>query len=349
MDRIRHICERRIQERYSASDRSGAAQRLDRELRIIRETGQIGPFEEAIATAQFFRDRGESCRLIGSGCCSLVAYLMDLSDIDPLQHGLPYERFLGTGPGRTVDFTFVATPPTLTQRNRCRFQSEAVTVRAATTLETVPYLVARRVGRQLSGIAAHADPAAFALLRSGDIEGIDQLDGTHLKELLPALKPRSLIDIAAITALYYGELLQPGLIAKYVHRASDEDRSQSNWIVEEILRETRGLILFQEQIMLLLNRLAGIPLADGYTFIKDVCKRKREQIQKFVDRFMAEAGKAGLEDRDSQELIERIRAAATWATCKSHHLARAVTTYQAAYLKAHHPDEFRQTLKLIPD
>jgi DNA polymerase-3 subunit alpha len=186
-------------------------------------------------------------------------------------------------------------------------------------------------------------------LRSGDIEGIDQLDGTHLKELLPALKPRSLIDIAAITALYYGELLQPGLIAKYVHRASDEDRSQSNWIVEEILRETRGLILFQEQIMLLLNRLADIPLADGYTFIKDVCKRKREQIQKFVDRFMAEAGKAGLEDRDSQELIERIRAAATWATCKSHHLARAVTTYQAAYLKAHHPDEFRQTLKLIPD
>jgi DNA polymerase-3 subunit alpha len=283
-----------------------------------------------------------------------VAYLTDLSEIDPIQHGLPYERFLNerflkSGQGRTVHFVFVATTATITEREVALLKSEAVTVHPTTTLETVPYLVARRVGRQLSGIGQNADPAAFALLRSGDIDGIHQLDGTDLKELLPALKPRSLIDIAAITALYYGELLQPGLIAKYVHRASDEDARGSNWIVEETLKETRGMILFQEQIMLLLNRLVDIPLADGYAFIRTVSKRQWDQIGTFVEWFMAEAeaDKAGLEEWDSGELFETIREAAEWAVCKSHHMAQAVTTYQAAYLKAHYPEEFNRALKLV--
>lgn len=347
MDRIRHTCERRIHERYSASDRSWAARRLDRELKTIRERGQVGSFEEAAATAQFIRGRGDSCRLIGAGCCSLVAYLTDLSEIDPIQHGLPYERFLETGQGRTVHFVFVATTPKITEREAALLKSEAVTVHPATTLEAVPYLMARRVRGQHSGIGQNADPAAFALLRSGDIEGINQLDSTELKELLPALKPRSLIDIAAITAVYQGEVHQPGLIAKYVNRASDEDARGSNWIVEETLQETRGLILFQEQIMLLLNRLADIPLADGYAFIRAVSKRQREQIGTFAEWFMAEADKSGLDERDSGELFERIREAATRAVCKSHHLAQAVTTYHAAYMKAHHPDEFNQALKLV--
>src|SRR5690606_30532680 len=150
--------------------------------------------------------------------------------------------FLETGQGRTVHFVFVATTPTITEREAALLESEAVTVHPATTLEAVPCLVARRVRRQHSGIGQNADPAAFALLRSGDIEGINQLDSTELKELLPALKPRSLIDIAAITAVYQGEVHQPGLIVKYVNRASGDDARGSNWIVEETLQETRGMI-----------------------------------------------------------------------------------------------------------
>lgn len=347
MDRIRHTCERRIQERYSASDRSWATRRLNRELEAILKQGHDRAFEEAITTARFIRDRRDSCRLIGAGCCSLVAYLMDLSEIDPIQHGLPYERFLETGQGRTVHFVFVATTPTITEREAALLKSETVIVHPATTLEAVPCLVARRVRRQHSGIGQNADPAAFALLRSGDIEGINQLDGTELRELLPALKPRSLMDIAAITAAYQGEVNQPGLIARYINRASGETARSPNWIVEETLQETRGMILFQEQIMLLLNRLADIPLADGYTFIRAVSKRQWEQIGTFAEWFMVEADKAGVEERDSGEIIERIREAATWAVCKSHHLAQAVTTYQAAYLKAHHPEEFNRALKLV--
>jgi DNA polymerase III alpha subunit len=351
MDRIRHTCETRLQERYSASDRSWAARRLDRELKIIRERGQVGAFEEAASTAQLIRDRGDSCRLIGAGCCSLVAYLTDLSEIDPIQHGLPYERFLETGQGRTVHFVLVSTTPTITEREAALLKSEAVTVHPATALEAVPCLVARRVRRQHSGIGKNAatwdDPAAFALLRSGDIEGINQLDGTELKELLPALKPRSLMDIAAITAAYQGEVNQPGLIARYINRASGETARSPNWIVEETLQETRGMILFQEQIMLLLNRLADIPLADGYAFVRAVSKRNWEQIGTFAEWFMAEADKAALEEWDSGELFETIREAAAWAVCKSHHLAQAVTTYQAAYLKAHHPEEFNRALKLV--
>jgi len=285
-----------------------------------------------------------------------VAYLTDLSEVDPIEHGLPYERFLETGQGRTVHFMFVATTPTIIEREVAAegptlLKSEAVTVHPATTLEAVPCLVARRVRRQHSGIwlnpIAWGDPAAFALLQSGDIEGIYQLNGTKLKELLPALKPRSLIDIAAITAVYLGELSHPGLIARYINRASDGTARRPNWIVEETLQETRGLILFQEQVMLLLNRLAGIPLADGYAFVKAVSKRNWEQIGTFAEWFMAEADKAALEEWDSGELFETIREAAAWAVCKSHHLAQAVTTYQAAYLKAHHPDEFHRALKLV--
>jgi len=317
----------------------------------MREQGYDQAFEEAITTAQLIRDRGDSCWLIGAGSCSLVAYLTDLSKIDPIQHSLPFERFLNASQGRTVHFIFVATTPTITEREAALLKSKAVTVHPATTLEALPCLVARRVRRQHSGIwlnpIAWGDPAAFALLQSGDIEGINQLDGTELKELLPALKPRSLIDIAAITAMYQGGVHQPGLIARYISRASGEAARRPNGIVEETLRETRGLILFQEQVMLLLNRLADIPLAEGYAFVRAVSKRNWKQIGTFAERFMAEADKATLEEWDSRELFETIREAAAWAVCKSHHLAQAVTTYQAAYLKAHHPDEFHRELKLV--
>jgi DNA polymerase-3 subunit alpha len=246
-----------------------------------------------------------------------------------------------------LHFVFVATMPTITEREAALLKIEAVTVHPATTLEAVPCLVARRVKRQHAGIGQNADPAAFALLRSGDIEGITQLDGTELKELLPALKPRSLIDIAAITAVHHGEVNQPGLIARYINRASDGTAQRLNWIVEETLQETRGMILFQEQIMLLLNRLADIPLADGYAFIRAVSKRHWEQIETFAEWFMAEADKAGLDEQESGELFETTQEAAAWAVCKSHHLAQAVTTYQAAYLKAHYPEEFNRALKLV--
>lgn len=359
MDRIRHTCEGRIQERYSAHNRSLATQRLDREVKTIRDREQVEAFDQAVRTAKLIRDRGDSCRLTGAGCCSLVAYLTDLSEVDPLQHGLPYERFLEASRGRMVRFSFVATTPTITETKAANeatelatlIKNEFVTVHLATALEELPCLVTRRVREQHSGMGQNAitldDQAAFALLNSGDIESIYQLDGTELKELLPTLKPRSLMDIAAITAVFQGEVHQPGLIASYVNRASGEDSRRPNWIVEEILQKTRGTILFQEQIMLLLNRLADVPLADGYAFIRAVSKRQWEQVGLFAKWFMVEADKAGHNESELCELFEEIRMAAAWTPCMSHHLAQATTTFQGAYLKAHYPEEFMRELQLV--
>jgi DNA polymerase III alpha subunit len=107
------------------------------------------------------------------------------------------------------------------------------------------------------------------------------------------------------------------------------------------------MILFQEQIMLLLHRLANIPLVDGYAFIKSVCKRRWEQVRTISEWFGAEATKTGLDEVEALELCERMRLAAEWVGCKSHHISEAVRIYRSAYLKAHFPREFEQTFELI--
>lgn len=357
MDQMKQFCQERLTVKFRDVDRPLVAERLRQELEAIQVSDQAGAFEKARKAVQHLGEQGVSCRLTGAGCSSLISYLMNFSQIDPTEHGLPYERFLNANPPGTIQFKFLA--KSQIKRSEEDFTAilnedscDLVTFRKETSLATIPSLLAEEIRRtdadfNLSSIPLN-DKATFELFRSGDVKGVSQLEGDKIQKALSDLKPCCLTDIAAITAVQLGEAHEMGILNEYIRRGLTPDHQEpEDRLISEILQETRGMILFQEQIMLIMNRVADIPLAEAYSFIKAVCKRQWEPVAKFREWFVAQLLGNGEDERHAFRLFETIRDSATRAVCKSHHLAEALTTYQAAFLKAHFPREFSRTLQNI--
>ncbi len=356
MNQLRQTCEKRLLALFSDEDQTCVAFRLHQELQSIERFGHAGAFEKAQRAVQLLKVPGVRCRLIGAGPCSLVSYLLGLSKIDPYQHGLPYERFLESNSSRPLQFHFVAYVPTgiicETQFENQNGFSNTVTFRQSNSLDTVPWQVAHEIRQTNPDFSLNMipwnDEATFDALRSRNVRGISQLDGAEIHKFLSDLTPRCLTDIAAITAIQTGEVQEPGILNQYMRGELIQDHQQPvPLLVAETLQETRGMILFQEQIMLIFNRVADIPLADAYTFIKAVCKRQWESVATMRDWFLVKADGNGISQADALTLFQKVRDAATRAVCKSHHLSEAVATYRAAFLKVHFPSEFSQILQTI--
>ena len=357
MDQIKQFCQQRITELIREEDRSLVTERLRQEIEVIQSSNQVGAFEQARVAVQHLKDHGVSSRLIGAGCSSLVSYLMGFSQIDPSEHGLPYERFLSANANGVIQFKFLAfSQVKRSEEDFTAILDEAscdlVTFRSETPLSTIPSSVAQEICRPDLNFSLLAiplnDDATFQLLRSGDIEGISQLDGREIQRLLPDLNPCCLTDIAAIGALQISEMQEIGILKQYIHRGiTQQYQEPPDCLVSEVLKETRGMILFQEQIMLIMNRMADIPLADAYSFIKAACKRRWEQVTIIRDWFVAQLLGNGTDDRVALGLFQRLLDASTQSVCKSHYLSEALTTYRAAFVKAHFPEEFSRTLQFI--
>lgn len=357
MDRLRQYCEERLPILYQPEEQSWAGLRLHQELKAIHAYGQGQAFEDARASIQLIKNQGGQCRLIGAGCSSLVSYLLGFSEIDPIEHGLPYERFLEASSNRTVQFQFVAHPKT--DRFGAEYQpiqdglsSGAVRIQQATPHEAMPGLIAEEIRRtdyrfELALIPQH-DQMVFETLRSGHIEGFSQFQGLDARRLLSDIKRRCLTELAAIKAIMIAEDDEPGTLDEFIRRGDTQNHSESKeWQVQTTLVQTRGMMLFQEQIMLVLNRVADIPMADAYAFVKAVCKRKWEQVATFREWFVVAAVGNGMNEQEALTLFESIRNSATRAVCKAHHLSEALMAYQTAFLKSHFPREFEKALQII--
>lgn len=352
MDRLRQYCEERLLVVYPPEEHVWANLRLQQELKAIQTYGQRQAFEDAQRFVQRMKDQGGHVRLVGAGCSSLVSYLLDLSEIDPIAHGLLFERFLL----RTIQFQFVTDWKTGRaeaehQPIHDEFSSRAVRIQQATPFETMPGLVADEIRRidhsfDLPSIRP-SDEMAYAILRSGDI-GLSQFESLDARRLLMDIKPKCLTEIATIKAILIAENDEPRILDEFIQRRGTQGRKVPvEWQAQATLDETRGVMLFQEQIMLIINRVADIPLADAYAFIKAVCKRQWEQVAAFREWLVVAAVGNGMNEQQALTLFETIRNSATRAVCKAHHLSEALMAYQTAFLKAHFPAEFDRALQII--
>ncbi len=159
------------------------------------------------------------------------------------------------------------------------------------------------------------------------------------------MKPDHFRDIIATNALYRPGPLEGGLVDDYIE--VKHGRKQAYYphpVMKEVLEETHGVMVFQEQVMRILNLLGGIELADAYSCIKAISKKKLETIAKFREAFIDGAREKGLEKRKAEELFSQIEKFAGYGFNKSHSTAYALIAYQTAYLKAHYPVEFMAAL-----
>ena len=187
-----------------------------------------------------------------------------------------------------------------------------------------------------------SDPKVFELFSTGKTKGIFQFESGGMQDLLMKMKPDRIEDLIAANALY-----RPGpmiLIPDYIDRKHGAKWSLPHPIMKEILDETYGIMVYQEQVMRICNQLGDIPLREAYGLIKAISKKKARTIAKERERFIAGCINKGLTESQARQIFEFIERFAGYGFNKSHSTRYAFIAYQTAYMKTHWPIEYMAAL-----
>lgn len=185
------------------------------------------------------------------------------------------------------------------------------------------------------------DRKTYELLQRGEGKGIFQLEGAGIRDLLVKMKPDRFADLIAILALYRPGPLNGGMVDDYVNRKHGREKPvYPHQVMKDVLEETHGVMVYQEQVMRILNRLGGIELSQAYACIKAISKKKTETIAQGRQQFVDGAIERGLDRKQATEIFELIEFFGGYGFNKSHSTAYALVLYQTAWLKAHYRTEF---------
>jgi DNA polymerase-3 subunit alpha len=189
------------------------------------------------------------------------------------------------------------------------------------------------------------DKDTYDLLQRGDAKGVFQLESEGIRELLKRMKPDNIRDLIAVLALYRPGPLEGGMVDEYVECKHGRRKPvYPHPVMEEVLGETHGVMVYQEQIMRILNRLGGIELAKAYACIKAISKKKQEIIDERKVDFVKGCLNLGLTEEKANEIFDLIVLFGGYGFNKSHTAAYAQIGYQTAYLKAHYTAEYMAAL-----
>ena len=185
------------------------------------------------------------------------------------------------------------------------------------------------------------DPETFALLQRGETKGVFQLESAGIRDLLIKMKPDRFADIIATNALYRPGPLNGGMVDSYVNRKHGREPAEyPHPVMKDVLEETYGIMVYQEQVMRILNRLGGVELSKAYATIKAISKKKTEVIAEGRAAFMTGATAQGVSKEKAKEIFDLIEFFGGYGFNKSHSTAYALVAFQTAYLKAHYPTEY---------
>src|SRR5580700_8931729 len=184
------------------------------------------------------------------------------------------------------------------------------------------------------------DAATFKLLASGETKGVFQLESSGMQQLFKDLRPDGFEDVVAAVALYRPGPLGSGMVEDFVNRKHKRAATASlHPAVDDILAPTYGVIVYQEQVMQIAQKLAGYTLGRADLLRRAMGKKKPEEMAKQKSVFLDGAKQNGVEEKDAEHIFGLLEYFAGYGFNKSHSAAYALITYQTAWLKAHHPAE----------
>lgn len=183
------------------------------------------------------------------------------------------------------------------------------------------------------------DSATFEMMSRGDTAGVFQFEGEGITDATRKIKPSSFADVTAITSLY-----RPGPMANipdYTDRK--HGRAPVEYLLEdskEVLSETYGIMVYQEQVMGIASKIAGYSLGEADMLRRAMGKKIKEEMDRHRERFLKGAKEKGYDPIKSNELFDLMYKFADYGFNKSHAAAYSVVTLQTAWLKCHYPTEF---------
>jgi DNA polymerase-3 subunit alpha len=185
------------------------------------------------------------------------------------------------------------------------------------------------------------DPKTYDLLQRGRTNGIFQLESGGMKDLIKKLHPETFRDVVPLMALYRPGPLQSGMVNDFNDVKHGKRKiSYLHPDLEEILSETYGTILYQEQVMQIANKIGGYSLGEADVLRRAMGKKKADLMAAEKKRFVSGAVKNGYSEKMASELFDKIEYFAGYGFNKSHSAAYGAISYQTAYLKANYPREF---------
>lgn len=219
-------------------------------------------------------------------------------------------------------------------------------LRNLTVIQDAVELVRRDTGEEID--MEHIpldDKKTFEVFQSGNTDGVFQFESEGMKDLLRNYKPESLRDLIALNALYRPGPLQSGMTDEFVKRKNHPERISYDFPeLEIILKETKGIIVYQEQVMQIAAELAGYSVAEADILRKAMGKKITTVMKAQKQRFVRGSKEKNIPPAKSTKIFEMIKHFAGYGFNKSHSAAYAFLAYRTAYLKAHYPFYFLAAL-----
>jgi DNA polymerase-3 subunit alpha len=185
------------------------------------------------------------------------------------------------------------------------------------------------------------DEKTYALFARGETSGIFQFESHGMRDILKRYQPTRLEDLTALNALYRPGPIQGGMIDDFIARKHGKKKVTYDLPdLELILSETWGVILYQEQVMQIANRLAGFSLGDADLLRRAMGKKKHEEMAAQREKFLTGCAARKINAKKAEKIFDLMAEFAGYGFNKSHSCAYALLAYQTAYLKVHYPVEF---------
>jgi DNA polymerase III alpha subunit len=377
-------------------------ERLDHELGVIHALGLDELYLTFHDLYRFARARGHAAIVAGPAAGSLAVHRLVPSPVNPVRHRLLFERHLD--PGQTFApvlqlnvsggpdellaafRTYHGFDPNLCNSSDRAFSREwhppgggksdrtvitVVTHPGLGILAKVASLVRERHGADaIPDVIPDSDPGTMAVFRRGETDDVIGFQDRHLRDRLPGWNPEGIRDLAALLAV-----TSSAAAAVKVECPGEENLSWKNPVVKEVLDETRGELLYHEQVIELVHRVGGwrnrdrsvpaddagpsasvapsagnflqskgIQPADGspaaMELLKAMWKRDHARIDEFRRRFVVGGGSSDIDASEAGRVFDFIARRGPGTVCKANALTAAHIGYQLAWLKSHFPAEF---------
>ncbi len=217
-------------------------------------------------------------------------------------------------------------------------------LRNLTVIERAIGLIREHYGENVSFAGdQYDDPATYKLLSAGDTTGVFQMESAGMRKVLRELKPSTFEDIIAVLALYRpGPMEQIPRFIRAKHGLEKVTFPHPD--LEEILKNTYGIIVYQEQIMQIAAKMAGFSLGQADLLRRAVAKKKRELLVEQRSNFVEGCLRNGYDEQTGNQVYDLIVRFADYGFNRSHSAAYGVLAYQTAYLKANYPLAFMAAL-----
>lgn len=355
--------------------------RLNHELQVIHELGLDDFFLALVDIHRFALSQGNVVFLEGPAASSLIVHRLGLNPVNPLHHGLLFERFLD--PDQTFapmrqfsiseggqeevvryvrkkygwDGTDDSSPWRAYSQpwhspgggNADRAIIDIVVHPGVTVLKRTLALVLERSGKgAVPSQLPDNDKATLDLFRRGDTDDIYQFCSSRAQELLRKVQPDGIDDLAVVWSLSHEIAFENGLASEYLDQRNGKEPSPNRhtWL-KEILDDTHGVLLYNEQVMEIVDRIGGLGKRDGVKLLQAVSKKSQRLIDEVRERFVTGAKENQIESVAARDMFANVVQRGQFTLCKANATSAATIAYQMGYLKSHFTDEFVTASKSV--